>query len=98
MNAPFDDNGFSPRSRKLGRERRTVTLAALIATIGLALATLIAATVVSVGIARAGSITDVIENETGLFVLALAVGILFIAMDGLTMLLRRGQKPRKPVR
>ena len=79
--------GFTPpASRALGSERRTAVLAELVATIGLALCVLVAATVVSIGVARADVATNVIDNEGGLFAIALLLGLLFIGMGGLTAL------------
>jgi hypothetical protein len=79
--------GFTPPAgRALGREGRTAVLAELVATIGLALSVLVAATVVSIGVARADVATNVIDNEGGLFAIALLLGLLFIGMGGLTAL------------
>ena len=76
--------GFTPPAgRALGREGRA---AELVATIGLALSVLVSATVVSIGVARADVATNVIDNEGGLFALALVLGLLFIGMGGLTAL------------
>ena len=84
---PIENSGFGPPSgRTLGRERRTVMLAELVATIGLAVSTIVAVTVLSVGIARASVPGGIIDNEGGLFVIALVLGILFIGMGGLTVL------------
>jgi len=63
-----------------------VALADLVASLALAASTLIAATVVSIGIARADVAGNVIDNEGGLFVVALVLGLLFIGMGGLTIL------------
>jgi hypothetical protein len=63
-----------------------VALAELVASLALAASTLIAATVVSIGIARADVASNVIDNEGGLFVVALVLGLLFIGMGGLTIL------------
>jgi hypothetical protein len=41
---------------------------------------------VSVGIARADVASNVIDNEGGLFVVALVLGLLFIGVGGLTIL------------
>lgn len=80
-------SGFTPPAdRALGDERRTVAVAELVTTIALALSTLVAATAVSVGIARADVIGNVIDNEGGLFAVALILGLLFIGMGGLTIL------------
>jgi hypothetical protein len=93
MRQHIEDSGFiAPNSHALGQERRTVALAALIATGTLTLSTIVVATVVSVGIARADAASNVIDNEGGLFVMALLLGLLFIGMGGLTIL----TMPHKP--
>ncbi|HEY6023262.1 MAG TPA: hypothetical protein VIV34_03690 [Pseudolabrys sp.] len=87
MRKHIQSAGFMPPSQRvLGRERRTVAIAELVASLALALSTLIAATVVSVGIARADVVGNVIDNESGLFAIALLLGLLFIGMGGLTIL------------
>jgi Na+/pantothenate symporter len=87
MRKPIFSAGFTPPpDRTLGKERRTVAFAELIASFGLIVSTLVAATVVSIGIARADVVGNVIDNEGGLFVIALVLGILFIGMGGLTVL------------
>lgn len=89
--------GFSaPADHLLGQERRSVALAALVATAGLTLAIIVAATAVSVGIARASVASNVIDNEGGLFAIALLLGLLFIGMGGLTVLTLPGDKPKQP--
>ena len=81
-----------PRPRQRAAQRR---LAELVATIGLALSTIVAATVVSVGIARADVVGNVIDNEGSLFAIALLLGLIFIAMGGLTIFTLPGHKPKK---
>jgi len=61
-------------------------LAELFAIGGLVASTLVAATVITMGVARAGVVDGVIDNEGGLFVVALVLGLLFIGMGGLTIL------------
>lgn len=87
MRKHIQSAGFTPPiGRALGGERRTAVFAELVATIGLALCVLVAATVVSIGIARADVAANVIDNEGGLFAIALLLGLLFIGMGGLTAL------------
>ena len=87
MRKPIQIAGFtSPAGRALGNERRAAILAELVATIGLAVSILVAATVMSIGVARADVATNVIDNESGLFAIALLLGLLFIGMGGLTAL------------
>ncbi|MGB9045235.1 MAG: hypothetical protein WCC81_22595 [Pseudolabrys sp.] len=79
--------GFPPPPNRLpGSEHRTVAVAELIAGLALALSTIVAATAVSVGIARADVASNVIDNESSLFAIALVLGLLFIGFSGLTML------------
>ena len=79
--------GFGhPGDRPLGAEHRSVALSELVASLALAFCTLIAATVVSIGIARADVASNVIDNEGSVFVVALVLGLLFIGMGGLTIL------------
>jgi hypothetical protein len=79
--------GFAPPAhRRGGSGHRIVALAELVTSLALAASTLIAATVVSIGIARADVASNVIDNEGGLFVVALVLGLLFIGMGGLTIL------------
>jgi len=96
MSTFIDGTGFRPPAdRALGRERNHVAVASLIASAGLAFATVVLATVVSVGIARADVIGNVIDNEGGLFAIALLLGLLFLGMGGLTILSlpHRNKKP-----
>ena len=96
MRNGIDSPGFTaPNGRTLGNERRTVALAELVTIIGLALSTIVAATVVSVGIARANVVGNVIDNEGSLFTVALLLGLIFIAMGGLSVFTLPGHKPKK---
>jgi hypothetical protein len=96
MRNNIDSPGFTaPNGRTLGNEGRTVALAELVTIIGLALSTLVAATVVSVGIARANVVGNVIDNEGSLFMVALLLGLIFIGMGGLTAFTLPGHKPKK---
>jgi hypothetical protein len=89
---PVEQTGFSaPDNRALGQERRSVALAALIASAALAIGTVVAATVVSVGIARANVADGVIDNEGGLFAVALLLGLIFIGIGGFAILPPRGR-------
>ena len=96
MRSAIDSPGFTaPNGRALGNERRTVALAELVAIVGLALSTIVAATVVSVGIARANVVGNVIDNEGSLFTVALLLGLIFITMGGLTAFTLPGHRPKK---
>ena len=87
MRQHIDGTGFfPPTADRLGHERGTVALAELVTTAALAVAIIVVATVVSVGIARADAIGNVIDNEGSLFAVSLVLGLLFIGMGGLTIL------------
>ena len=83
------DAGFAaPAERALGEERRTLAFAELIASAALMLGTVVAAIVVTAGIARADVGSGVIGNEGGLFAIALLLGLIFIGLGSLTVLPR----------
>ena len=93
MRKSIDHAGFAaPSSHALGHERRTVAFAELIASVALALCTIVAATVVTVGIARADVGGDVVGNEGGLFAVALLLGLIFIGFGSISMLPPRGRR------
>jgi hypothetical protein len=86
-------HGFGePRSdRNTGRLNSAI--ANLIATITLAAGTLVAATAVSIGIARADSLGAVMRTESGVFVFALVLAGLFVAAS-----LTKAVSPRRNAR
>lgn len=95
MRTSLEGTGFTaPADRNLGEERGTAAVASLIASLVLALSTIIAATVVTVGIARASAVDGVIDNEGGLFVVALLLGLLFIGIGSMSFLGPRGPRHR----
>ena len=96
MRNTTSNSGFTPPAGSaLGNERRSAAIAELIATVVLALSTIVAVTVVSVGIARANVAGNVIDNEGSLFTIALLLGLVFIAMGGLTLFTLPGHRPKK---
>lgn len=79
MRKPFDTTGFrAPRRRPLGEERRTVMLAELVASVALALSTMVAATVLTVRIARANAVDGIVGHDGSLFGVALLLGLLLL--------------------
>jgi hypothetical protein len=87
MRKHIEINGFhTPAGRTLGRERRTVAFAELVAGGALALSTIVVATVLSVGVAHANVVDRVIGHEGSLFGIALLLGLIFIALGGISAL------------
>jgi hypothetical protein len=85
MLRPVDQMGFAPPPRrKLGRERRIAIVAELMATVGLAAGTLIAATVITAGIARADGLAVLPGEHTSIVAVAVILGVLLAGMGGLT--------------
>jgi hypothetical protein len=79
----------------LGRpESRTRPVASveLIATVALALSTIVAATAVSIGIARADVFGIRADGDSAPFAIALLVGLLLLAMGGLTAMMADASK------
>ncbi len=94
MRSPRDNLGFHPpAARGPGHERRTAAFAELAASIALALSTVVVATVLSVGIARANVVDGIIGNEGSLFAIALLLGLLFVGFGGYSIL--PGDKVKK---
>jgi uncharacterized membrane protein YphA (DoxX/SURF4 family) len=87
MRKPIEINGFhAPADHGRGRERRTVAFAELVAGVALALSTMVVATVLSVGVARANVADHVIGHEGSLFGIALLLGLIFIGLGGISAL------------
>lgn len=96
MPTHIEKSGFTPPAdRALGCEHHSVVRAELVATVTLAVCTVVAATAVSVGIARADAAGAIIDNEGGLFAIALVLGLLFVALGGLSALTLPGHRLRK---
>ncbi len=89
MRNSLENTGFTPLAADA---RRNPAVPELIATAGLALATLVVVTVVTAGVARADVIDGVIGNESSVFAIALILGLAFIGMGGLTL---PGSRPKK---
>jgi hypothetical protein len=95
MSSNFETSGFdAPVERALVNERRGLVLTELFAIGGLVISFIIAATAVSVGVARASAVDGVIDNEGGLFAIALLLGLIFIAIGGFSLLPSREKQPR----
>jgi hypothetical protein len=71
------------------RQRHAFADLALVVTVALAVSLVIAATVVSIGIARADTLGPIGESD-GRFTLAVVLGLVIAGVGGLTALLVRG--------
>jgi len=88
--------GFEhPTRRERSAERRTLAVTQLVATAALALCTLVAATAVSIGIARADTISSIVDNDMSTFALALLLGAVFASMGGLSALILPDMRDRR---
>ena len=95
MSNLFENPGFdAPVERALVTERRGRVVADLAAIAGLIASTIVAATVITMGVARAAVADGVIDNEGGLFAIALVLGLFFIAIGGFSLLPPRHKQPR----
>jgi hypothetical protein len=85
------DTGFqAPAARTRGNERRRLAFAELIATMALMFGIVVAAIVVTAGIARADVGAGIIDNESGVFAIALVLGlVIFVGVGTLTLTNRR---------
>src|SRR5262245_53090393 len=87
----IDTAGFTSLIDRLRNKRRAETaFAQLAATIALVLSTLAAATAV----ARADVATNVIDNESSLFAVALLLGLFFIGIGTVVSLPHRPRHPK----
>ena len=76
--------GFAaPQGRTPNGQTRMLELAAVA---GLVVSTVVALTAITVGVAHAGVADGVIDNEGSLFTVALVLGLLFVAIGGLSLL------------
>lgn len=95
MSNRFENAGFeAPVQRALVTERRGRMLAELAAIGGLVASTIVAAAVITMGVARASAADGIIDNEGGLFAIALLLGLLFIGIGGFSLLPRGERRPR----
>ena len=73
-------------------QSRPVAKVELIATVALALSTIVAATAVSIGIARADAFGVRADGDAAPFAIALLIGLLLSAMGGLTAIMADSPK------
>ncbi len=74
-----------------GSKERPVVMIELIATVALALSTLVAVTAVSIGIARADAF-GAADTHSAPLALAVFIGLLLSGMGGLTALMAKGSE------
>ena len=83
--------GTERQARSTGRHR-SITLVELITTAALALSTAVAATAVSIGMARADAITGVAKVGDEAFAVAMLIGFIVVAIGGLTAIAVGGKR------
>jgi hypothetical protein len=87
-------DGYVPPIAGCGTSDRGARGVEVMATLGLALALVVAMTAVSIGIARAETLHTFAQGDRTAFALALFVGLLLAGMGGLTALVTRGPRRR----
>jgi hypothetical protein len=84
MSKLAEDTGFTaPEDRRVGGLTGLVGLAAVA---GLLISTVVALTAITVGVAHASVADGVVGNEGSVFTIALVLGLLFIAIGGISLL------------
>jgi hypothetical protein len=87
--------GFaSPATEQKFSKRRSAGIE-LFATVALAVSLAIAATAVSIGMARAQALGAVPHSNGTPFAIAVFLGLVFAAMGGLTAIAARGRRPAR---
>jgi hypothetical protein len=71
-----------------------IVLLHVVASLTLALSTLVTATVITIGYARAAPLETMAAGDSGLFGLALLLGLLLASFGGLTAAMARGRRSR----
>lgn len=95
MNTRLHTTGFeAPVDSAPGNERHTAALAELVASAALAVATVVVAAVISMGIARASAVAA-IANDDGSFAIAVFFVALLAGMGFVTALTFGGGKPQR---
>jgi hypothetical protein len=82
----------SHQGTEFSRQRAPVEL---FATVGLAMSTLVAATVVSIGIARADVLAIRADSDTTPLAVAFFLGLFFLATGGLTVMMAKSRSKRR---
>lgn len=81
--------GFVHRSNRQGAG--AVRPVELIATVALALCTLVAVTAVSIGMARADSLAGIAESDGATLAIGIVIALLLSGMGGLTAMMAKGR-------
>jgi hypothetical protein len=94
-----NDTGFTPRSARPLGERKSVAIAELVATAALTLGTVVAASVITAGMARADTASAFAPHDSSLTAIALMIALVFAGMGGLTAVtLTVDSRRRRPPR
>lgn len=92
----LDKNMTKDLIERSSRRHEFVDLALIFTTIALVLSLVIAATAVSIGIARADTLSPIAESGGGRYALAILVGLIIAGMGGLTAaMMHDGRHPAR---
>ena len=86
------EGAYDDRLAAADARKRPIAPVELVATIALALSTVIAVTAVTIGIARADALNMQADGGQGTLAIALLIGLLLSAMGGLTAIMANGSK------
>jgi hypothetical protein len=87
----IDRTGFAPHCDERVHGRHCNILAQLIATVALVMSIAVAATAVTIGIARAETLSPAAADPNAHLAVAILFGFVLVGMGGLTALLSRGR-------
>jgi hypothetical protein len=82
--------------RQRAQTRPSTAYPGLITTVALVFSIVVAATAVSMGMARADTLTAIAESDGGRLALATLVGLMLAGMGGLTAVMLRGLDHKRP--
>ena len=91
----IDRSGFAPQRPACAQVRRTAAIFQVIISLALVLSTVVAMTVVSIGIARADALAAAAEDPTAHIAAAIPFALVLVGIDGLTSLLSHGRSEVK---
>lgn len=92
----IDRTGFTPRRWERAHGQRSTAVAQLITSAALVLSIAVAATAVSIGIARADGLAAVANDPSAHIAAAIVIAVVLVGTVGLTAFISRGRARAKP--